>query len=410
MNVHTGRFEIAAVSGDPSLRLFDSRGVAAAFGAFILIGALQALYGPALPALRNDFGISPSSAGLALSAHFVGALLGVLLFARWYGRAGNRVLLTTSLVAMALGAAGFVLANSWPLALFCAFVGGLGFGGIDYGLNHLFAIGFGSRGAAMLNLLNAQFGVGAIVAPAVLAWVGPHRYPAVFVAVAVLTAVLLLGIGGVRDSGAVPPSPADTGQTTRRSLGVLLAFVVFYVLNVGIESGVGGWEPTHLEAVGYTLTAATAATAAYWLALTLGRFAVIPMTVRWPASAIVLWSSAGLAVCTGLSVIPAIAPFAYFGVGLFIAPIFPTGLAWLHELSPDAQRAGAYVVAASMIGGVVVPPLLGKGIEWTSAIAVPVMLLVLSVGCLILVARIRSTHAGSTVTAAMPVAHPDKTS
>ncbi|MDT7729215.1 MAG: hypothetical protein QOI21_5791 [Actinomycetota bacterium] len=46
-----------------------------------------------------------------------------------------------------------------------------------------------------------------------------------------------------------------------------------------------------------------------------------------------------------------------------------------------------------MIGGVVVPPLLGKGIEWASAISVPVMLLVLSVGCLILVARIRSMPA-----------------
>ncbi len=33
--------------------------------AFVVIGALQALYGPAIPALRDEFGISPAVAGLS---------------------------------------------------------------------------------------------------------------------------------------------------------------------------------------------------------------------------------------------------------------------------------------------------------------------------------------------------------
>lgn len=81
-----------------------------------MIGALQALYGPAIPALRDEFGISPAVAGLSLSAHFVGALLGVLIYHLLRGRLNNRVLLGGSYVLMAAGAAAFAFSPSWALA------------------------------------------------------------------------------------------------------------------------------------------------------------------------------------------------------------------------------------------------------------------------------------------------------
>ncbi|MET9009758.1 MFS transporter [Streptomyces olivaceoviridis] len=51
----------------------------------------------------------------------------------------------------AAGAAGFAPASGRPLAPAAAFLGGLGFGGIDHGLNQLFAVGFGDRSTALLN-------------------------------------------------------------------------------------------------------------------------------------------------------------------------------------------------------------------------------------------------------------------
>lgn len=73
---------------------------------FVLIGALQAFYGPAIPAPREDFGLSPSIAGLALSAHFVCGVAGVLLFDRLYGRIGNRRIPAASYLLMATGGPG----------------------------------------------------------------------------------------------------------------------------------------------------------------------------------------------------------------------------------------------------------------------------------------------------------------
>ncbi|MDO0938595.1 MFS transporter [Streptomyces sp. DG2A-72] len=351
----------------------------------MLIGVLQALYGPSIPALREEFGLSPSAAGLALSAHFVGGVAGVLLFDRLYGRIGNRRLLGVSYLLMAVGAAGFALAQNWPVALTAALFAGLGFGGIDYGLNQLFAVGFGHRSTAMLNVLNAHFGVGAILGPALIGAVGAEHYPAVFLGFALANLPLLLCLRGVRDQGPAPDAevPESGAGVLRRSLGSVLAvFVALYVLHVGIEAGVGGWEPTHLETVGYGAGAAATATSVYWLMMTVGRFLVAPLALRFSAQAIITVSCAGMTVCLLLAAVPGLAPYAYAGVGLFIAPIFPTGLPWLNRAAPGARRAGAVVIAASMVGGVAAGPTLGKAIEWSGIRAVPLLLCAVSAVCL----------------------------
>ncbi|MGW0827669.1 MFS transporter [Streptomyces sp. NPDC002845] len=367
--------------------MFSPAAVVASCAGFVLIGALQALYGPAIPAFREEFGLSPSAAGLGLSAHFIGGVAGVLLFDRLFGRIGNRRILGASYLLMAVGAAGFALAPNWPVGLAAALLAGLGFGGIDYGLNQLFAVGFGHRSTAMLNILNAHFGIGAILGPALIGAIGSAHYPAVFLAFAAANLPLLLCLRGVRDR-APAPTGADQrqengGQVLGRSLGSVLAvFVTLYVLHVGIEAGVGGWEPTHLETVGYGAGVAATATSVYWLMMTVGRFLVAPLALRFSPQAIITVSCAGMTVCLLLAAIPGLAPYAYAGVGLFIAPIFPTGLPWLNKAAPQARRAGAMVIAASMIGGVAAGPALGKAIEWSGVRAVPLLLGGVSALCL----------------------------
>ncbi|KPI12096.1 major facilitator superfamily MFS_1 [Actinobacteria bacterium OK074] len=387
-----------AVSDAP---VFNTTAVVASCVGFVLIGALQAFYGPSIPAFRKEFHLSPSAAGLGLSAHFIGGVAGVLLFDRLFGRLGNRQILGTSYLLMAVGAAGFALAPNWPVALAAALFAGLGFGGIDYGLNQLFAVGFGRRSTAMLNILNAHFGIGAILGPALIGVVGAKHYPAVFLAFAIANLPLLLCLKGVRDQAPQPGTAADDGtdggSVLARSLGSVLAvFVVLYVLHVGIEAGVGGWEPTHLETVGYGAGFAATATSVYWLMMTAGRFLVAPIALRFSAQAIITVSCAGMTVCLLLASVRGLAPYAYAGVGFFIAPIFPTGLPWLNRAAPRARRAGALVIAASMVGGVVAGPALGKAIEWSGIRAVPLILSGISALCLVSVLwLIRATRSAA---------------
>ncbi|MFE9028272.1 MFS transporter [Streptomyces iakyrus] len=364
--------------------LFSRTAVVASCAGFVLMGVLQALYGPAIPAFRTEFGLSPSAAGLGLSAHFVGGVAGVLLSDRLFGRIGNRHILGGSYLLMGVGAAGFALAPAWPAALVAALVAGVGFGGIDYGLNQLFAVGFGHRSTAMLNILHAHFGIGAILGPAVIGAVGSEHYPAVFLVFALANLPLLLCLRGVRSRAPVPAGEQGAGEgVLGRSLGSVIAvFVVLYVLHVGVEAGVGGWEPTHLETVGYGAGVAATATSGYWLMMTVGRFLVAPLALRFSPQAIITVSCAGMTVCLLAAALPALAPYAYAGVGLFIAPIFPTGLPWLNRAAPHARRAGALVIAASMVGGVAAGPTLGRAIEWSGVRAVPLLLCVISALCL----------------------------
>ena len=56
---------------------------------------------------------------------------------------------------------GVVLAPAWPLAVASAFLGGFGLGGVSACLNAAYA----SVGARAVNLVNAVFGVGSMIAP-----------------------------------------------------------------------------------------------------------------------------------------------------------------------------------------------------------------------------------------------------
>ncbi|ORT57974.1 hypothetical protein BKD26_21690 [Streptomyces sp. CB03238] len=60
----------------------------------------------------------------------------------------------------------------------------------------------------------------------------------------------------------------------------------------------------------------------------------------------------------------------------------PTGLPWLNRAAPRARRAGAVVIAASMVGGVAAGPTLGKAIERSGIRAVPLLLCGVSALCL----------------------------
>jgi len=364
--------------------------VAGSCAGFVLIGMLQALYGPAIPAFRARFGVTPPVAGLALSAEFAGALVGVIVFHLLRARLRDATLLGASYALMATGVVLFALSPAWPASLGAALVAGFGTGGIDYGLNRLFAVGFGRRSTAMLNLLNAYFGVGAVAGPALVGWAGARHYPELFGAVAAASLLLIPTVSGVRQEtpAAGPARPSEPAGSAAGERGngpaprrIVAAFVVIYVLYVAIESGVGGWEPTHLEAVGYSASVAATATAVFWLALTVGRFLAVPVTLRWPGPPIVIACCAGMGGFLLLASVPAAAPYAYGALGLACAPIWATGLPWLARAAPTVAAASAYVMAASMVGGIAFPPLLGRTIELAGVRSVPLVLCALAVAC-----------------------------
>src|SRR3977135_3463985 len=153
----------------PGTSVFSATTIVAACLSFLLIGALAAFYGPLIPLVEARYGIGPSAAAAMLSAHFVGALIGVLGAAQALRVLTNRAFLVLAMGTLAAGCLVFAAAPDFRMVLVGAGIVGLGFGMLDLGVNQLFAYAFGARAGTLLNVLNGVYGIGAVAGPLVIA-------------------------------------------------------------------------------------------------------------------------------------------------------------------------------------------------------------------------------------------------
>ncbi len=357
---------------------------------FFLMGVLASAYGPLLEHLSHRFEVSLSVAGGVLSVHYVGAVVGVLVGMRALQRLPSRTFVLAAVTSLGLGCAVVALAPSWSAFLGGVLVLGLGYGALDIGCNQLVAHSEGARRTAVLNALNGTFGVGAVAGPILVSTVG-RAHLGFFYGGAAALAVLLLPLVA-QMSGRLP---FMAGRSAGRSMGLLAIFMIAFALYVGLETGIGGWMPSHLESVGQQSLAAATLTSGFWLALAAGRLLAAFVPAEMPERVIVIAGSGVAAVALLTALIPKVAPVAYILAGLAIAPIFPTGIVWLAKLRPGDARATSWLFPASMLGGAVVPggisAVIGRfGIGFT-----PVVLSIVALACLgsFLLAVVRSSRA-----------------
>lgn len=349
--------------------------IAAIATTFLLMGVLVAAYGPLLELLTHRYGVSLAVAGTVLSAHFAGALLGVVLSMRGLERMSSRAFVSAALGALGLGCAGVALAPTWPLFLAAVFVIGLGFGALDIGLNSLVAHSEGARRASVLNALNGAFGLGAVAGPILVSALGGKNLSLLYGGCAALALGMVPVAGGI--AGRLPAA-GEGARGGRRTL--VWIFAVAFVLYVATEVGTGGWMTSHLESLGLQSVAAATVTSGFWLALALGRLLVALVPARVPEGAIVLACSAAGALALSAALIGAAAPIAYIVAGFAIAPIFPTGIVWLARLLPGDARATSWLFPAAMVGGAFGPGAIGVMVAVYGISHAPAVLLAVAIG------------------------------
>src|SRR5262245_48412156 len=353
----------------------------AACGVFLLIGALAAIYGPLLDHFTRRFDVGISTVGVVVSAHFAGAMVGVVAAMTLIERVKGRTAIQGALCLLALGCSGVAAAPAWPALLAAALVLGIGFGGLDFGLNQLVAHSAGTRSPALLNVLNAQYGIGAVVGPLAVTAIGAGSSGTLYAGAAAVAIVLALGVGGI--SGRLHAPARGPARARVVGAGTLVGiFVVAYVLYLGVETGVGGWMATHLEELGYGAGTAAALTGAFWGAVALGRLVVVPVTGRVREPVIVIAATCASIATLALALAPRATAAGYVLTGLALAPIFSTGLAWLARRHPENPRTTSWLLALTMLGGVLFPPVVGAVIAAFGAAWSPAVLAVLAAGSL----------------------------
>ena len=325
----------------------------AGLATFVLMGAGQSLYGPALPAFSRLFSVTIATAGLLVSAHWIGCAIGVggMFFV------GPRVSPRHVLLMMGIGAAVIATGAGWWTTVLGAVIFGIGYGCATVVFNPRILRAFGERGTAMLSLLNATFGIGAIAAPLVFVALG-NNPATTFAICAGMAAVIWLGAG--------PASKSDTITETgaEKAYQLQLPILGFGLLAVGLEAILIGLGPAALIAAGETEVHAAELLSVFFLAFLASRVGLVFVAHILPSFSLYILAIAG----TFISALTAVffdAGTSFVTMGAFAGIFFPSFYVTAARKMGESPRVAPTIIAAGLVGGIAAPLLLSP---WLGAL------------------------------------------
>jgi fucose permease len=343
----------------------------------------QSTLGLLWPSMRLEFHQPAAALGIVLAAGVstsatVSAATGYLL-----SRAAPGTLAAAGTLASATALAAETLAPSLS-----AFTGGVvlfgaGFGAIDATLNAYATACFGAR---QINWMHASYGLGAILGPLLvtallgggLSW----RWAYGLMAAGQACVGLVLVVTHRAWRALSPGRPARSRDSGTPVAAVLIA-LLFATVQTGIESGAGIWGYLFLAGGrGLTRQAAGVALSAYWAAMFAGRMVLGPVADRAGPVRVLGAAVTGVMLGAALMIPPGPAPVAVAGLvvlGLAAGPVFPLlALTTARQFGPaGAVRTVSLQVAASAVGGALLPAGIGIAISAAGAGVLAPSLLIL---------------------------------
>lgn len=339
---------------------------AAAYLALFCVGVYAATFGPALPFIASDLNISLDTAGLILTALFVGSISASAAVATVLHGRDTRKLCLAGLACATAGLLLIGIAPDWQVAFLGGVVLGIG-DGLMVAATHVLLPLTSDDAPSAINKLNLYFAFGAVAGPiwagAVLTTTGERWIVYAGVAAVAAAAFVLTLAADV----AVHHPIAAPGAGSFRLPGHPTAWVMGAVLflYVGAEFGLGSWVSSYArEAAEASVMTGALMSAGYWAALALGRvLSGLYFSGRREASRLLLASVAlgGVAalVLAFSSGYIAIASVAAFAAGLAFGPIWPATMAVATE-GDVASPATAATVTMGNAGGLAIPWLQGR--------------------------------------------------
>ncbi len=326
------------------------------FLSFILIGVIQAMYGPAFFSFQANFGINTDQLAFIVSMHFIGSFTAILASYKIFKFFGYKKSVIAAGILFVLGALGVAFSPNWALSLASALLVGLGSGVMDVSMNIFFLRAFANKAAPTLNLLHAMFGVGSILGPILIA-LFLFNISIAFIIVAVLGFVFVLMVFWLE------PIPFKEVLLSGKSVILpIIGFLLLYFTFASVEVSLPSWEASYLVPY-YSQAKAVYFTSLFWLGMTIGRFLAVPLSIYFKAAKILLISTILSFIATLIAHNMAIAAYAYIMVGFAIAPIFATALAWFNEVYPQyTERLSPMLFASANMGAVIAPPIVGYAV------------------------------------------------
>jgi len=335
------------------------------FLSYITLGMSTAVLGPMLSQIGDSVGVSLGVVSLLLAikaaGYFIGSVGGGRIFDRFAGHKVQVIAISLMTFCMFL----IPLTNSFITIIFIMISLGIMEGTLDVGGNTLLLWKFKSNVAPFMNGLHFFFGLGAFLAPIIVANV-LHFDTSLRWTFWLLGLIFIPSIIGF----ALLPSPIQPKKeeikeklTVKRT--VIILIIILFFTYVGTELSFGSWIYTYSlrSNLANEITSAYL-TSAFWGALTIGRLigvilskAIKPekfLIIDFSGSIvslliIIIWSNSIVGLWLGTILF-----------GLFMASVFPMLLIFAeNHYQISGAMTGWFFVGASS-GGIVFPLIISQ--------------------------------------------------
>lgn len=290
--------------------------------------------GSVIPEVIREFDLSLTAAGSFQYATMSGIGIAAIGLGFLADRYGHKATILVGLLLFGISSGLFLAGHSFGLFVGLLFLSGLGIG--IFKSAALALIGDLSRStrdhAATMNLVEGFFGAGAIVGPALVAYLLQQgsSWKWVYVAGAILCGLLILASALAKfpvSSHARPQeaSPADSLRMLRDPFAGF--FGIGLMLYVGAEAAVYVWAPTYLSGYsGSHVWLAAYVVSIFFVLRAVGRFMGAWLLGRFHWAAVLAFCSTAMALLFWVAVVGGreAAVFALPATGLFMSVLYPT--------------------------------------------------------------------------------------
>jgi len=335
--------------------------------AYAGLGLSIGVFGPSLLRLAENTGTTIAQVSTMFFFHSLGYMLGSLIGGRSYDPIAGNPVLSLMLVCMAVTLAVVPFVNMLWVLIVVVLLLGMAQGSLDVGGNTLLLWTYGNEVGPFMNGLHLFFGVGAFLAPVLVAQsirIGDNLNLAYWgmAGLMLIPAVGLLFLGSPSQSDEANDLANAGGRSNVLLVGMVAAFLLFYI---GMEHGITGWISTYATTTNLLDEISAAyATSLFWGTFTLGRVLSIPIAIRLrprhvltidllgcfaSIMILLLWPGSAAALRISLA-----------GAGFFAAPLFPTIITFAeNRMRLSGKTTSLFFVGAS-IGGMFFPWLIGQ--------------------------------------------------
>ena len=304
------------------------------FAMFAMFAMTTDSVGTVIPQVIREFRLGLTAGGSFQYATMSGIGISAIALGFLADRIGRKATILIGLLLFGVSSALFAAGHSFLLFVTLLFVAGLGIGIFKAGA--LALIGDLSRStedhARTMNLIEGFFGIGAIVGPAIVAYMlhTGASWKWVYLIAAMLCGLLVLGAAFARFPRPIVTraEPAQASEAIRMATDPAARFFgTALMLYVGAEAAIYVWAPTYLAGYSGSWTWLAAYVVSIFFVLrAVGRFLGVWLLSRFDWSTVLLACSSGMALLLWVAVLGGreIAIFALPATGLFMSVLYPT--------------------------------------------------------------------------------------